>query len=62
MAKEGGNPQEFLRCGVEPVASKPVAVKLPISIDEFVRSLPNKSEWLRKVIAEAAKAEMENAS
>ena len=33
------------------VARKPVAVKLPPEIDEFVRSLPNRTEWLRNAIA-----------
>ncbi|WP_255524946.1 hypothetical protein [Trichocoleus sp. FACHB-591] len=30
---------------------------LPKELDEFVRSLPNRSDWLRHVIAEAAERE-----
>lgn len=38
--------------GDKPMARKPVSVLLPSEIDEFVRSLPNKSEWLRQAIEE----------
>lgn len=31
---------------------KPVSVMLPPEIDEFVRSLPNRSEFIRQAIAE----------
>lgn len=33
------------------MASKPVSVMLPVEIDEYVRSLPNRAEWLRQAIA-----------
>lgn len=36
----------------QPVAENPVAVKLPVHLDAYVRSLPNKSEWLRAAVAE----------
>ena len=44
----------------EKLASKPVAVKLPTSIDEKIRKLPQKQriEWLRRVLTEAAQAEL----
>ncbi|NDJ19476.1 hypothetical protein [Myxacorys almedinensis] len=38
----------------EPLADKPIAVLLPKDVDAYVRSLPNKAEWLRSVITEAA--------
>jgi hypothetical protein len=38
----------------------PVAVALPKDIDKVVRSLPNRSEWLRRVITEAAQRELLN--
>lgn len=38
---------------VEKVARKPITVKLPPEIDAWVRTLPNKSEWLRQAIADA---------
>ena len=41
------------------VARKPVAVKLPPEIDEFVRSLPNRTEWLRNAIAAQYERDMQ---
>jgi hypothetical protein len=55
-----GNPNpkyKFKQADVGEVAAKPVSVKLPIEIDKFVRSLPNRTEWLRQVIVEAAERE-----
>ena len=43
--------------GDRAMSPKPVAVALPVEIDEFVRSLPNRSEWLRKAIADAYERE-----
>ena len=34
------------------MAEKPVAVRLAKELDAYVRSLPNKTEWLREAIAE----------
>lgn len=53
MAKVGGNPQKFLKNEAQ-LAERVTAVRLPVDIDEFVRSLPNRTEWLRQVIVEAA--------
>lgn len=36
----------------------PVSVALPLTIDEVVRGLENRSEWLRRVIVEAAQREL----
>ena len=36
----------------EAMAEKPVAVRLAKEIDAYVRSLPNRTEWLREAIAE----------
>jgi hypothetical protein len=50
MAKTGGNPQNFNN----PVKSSlaPLTFRLEDKqIDAWVRSLPNKSEWLRNAIA-----------
>jgi hypothetical protein len=33
-------------------------LRLPLSIDEFVRALPNKQGWLRQVITDAAQREL----
>ncbi len=57
--KKRGNPQDFVKVGSEPVAEQPISVKLPLTIDAYVRSRPNRADWLRKVIAEAVKREME---
>lgn len=40
-----------------PLAKKPVAVMLPVVVDEYVRSLPNRTEWLRRVICDAVEKE-----
>jgi hypothetical protein len=45
--------------GVE-LATKTLGVKLPVHIDAAVRSLPNRSEWLRRVITEAVERELLN--
>ncbi|MDS3860988.1 hypothetical protein RIF25_09220 [Thermosynechococcaceae cyanobacterium BACA0444] len=38
--------------------AQPVCVALTYDIDELVRKLPNRSEWLRRVITEAAEREL----
>jgi hypothetical protein len=42
--------------------AQPVCVALTYDIDEVVRQIPNRSEWLRRVITEAAQRELMNAS
>jgi hypothetical protein len=37
-----------------------LGARLPLEIDAVVRSLPNRSAWLRRVITEAAKRELIN--
>jgi len=39
----------------QPLAKKPLCVKVEVEIDEFVRSLSNPSGWLRDVITKAVK-------
>jgi hypothetical protein len=70
----GGNPQpvqtpEFLAKQFAPAADLPagvelakaaLCVKLPADIDSLVRPLENRSEWLRRVIVEAARRELMN--
>ncbi len=52
MARKGGNPETYFKAECpQPVVKKPISVKLPPDLDAFVRSLPNKSEWLRQAIA-----------
>lgn len=42
------------------LAEKPLCVKVPVEIDAAVRSLEKPSQWLRKVITDAAKRELLN--
>lgn len=42
----------------EPLAKKLLCVRLTHSVDEAVRSLPNMSAWVRRVITEAAEREL----
>jgi hypothetical protein len=42
------------------LADLATATRLPLEIDAVVRSLPNRSAWLRRVITEAAKRELMN--
>lgn len=53
MARKGGNPGTYFRAEScpEKVAKQAIAVKLPLDLDEYVRSLPNRAEWLREAIA-----------
>lgn len=44
--------------GDRAMSRKPVAVALPVEIDDWVRSLPNRSEWLRQAIADAYQREI----
>jgi hypothetical protein len=39
------------------LASKPLCVKLPVKLDKIVRSLPDKSVWLRAAITEKLQKE-----
>jgi hypothetical protein len=43
---------------IEPMAKKNIQLRLTESIDNAVRSLPNRSAWLRRVITEAAQREL----
>lgn len=50
----------FVQKGPEPLAKKAKSVRLPKSIDELVNRLPSvqRSDWLRRVIGEAAMREL----
>lgn len=56
MAKVGGNPQNFKNPDKK-FSGQPLAVRVEMDLYEYVRSLPNSTEWLRNVIAEAVKRE-----
>lgn len=46
----------------EAMAQKPIAVRLAKQMDAYVRSLPNKTEWLRQAIAEKYQRDQEEKS
>jgi hypothetical protein len=46
------------RLGTESLASQPLCVRVPQEVDAAVRSLPDTSAWLRRVITEAAQREL----
>jgi hypothetical protein len=43
--------------GDVPMAKQPITVRLPEDIDTIVRSLPNRTEWLREVILDRLEQE-----
>lgn len=57
----GGNPNPKQKLkpwyGDKAMAKTPLAIRVPVEVDEFVRALPNKTEWLRRVIQEAVERE-----
>lgn len=58
MAARGDHGKKFLSKGLGTTTNqRPVAVKLPPEMDEYVRALPNKSEWLREAIREKIERE-----
>jgi hypothetical protein len=48
----------FKPLGETAMSGKPLCVKVPQDIDDWVRALPNSSAWLREVIVAAAKEEI----
>jgi hypothetical protein len=43
----------------EAMAKKTLATRVPVEIDDYVRSLPNKAEWLRQAIMEKIERELQ---
>lgn len=59
-----GNPnpaQKLTPIGASAMAALPLAVRVPVEIDNYVRSLPNRTEWLRKAIARQVEEDLKNA-
>ncbi|WAL60950.1 hypothetical protein [Thermocoleostomius sinensis] len=48
----------FTQVGDEPLSKQVVGVRLPASIHALIQTLPNRTEWLRRVIVEAAQREL----
>lgn len=49
------NLQPYQPMGQKALASKPLCVKLPVGLDEVIRSLPDTPAWVRQAIEEAAR-------
>jgi pyrimidine operon attenuation protein/uracil phosphoribosyltransferase len=58
MAGIRGYEGRYAPVGDQALADRPTQVRLTVEIDEVVRSLPNRAEWLRRVITEAAQREL----
>lgn len=43
----------------QPLAKDMIGVRLPVELDSFVRSLPNRTEWLRGAIAAQYERDMQ---
>jgi hypothetical protein len=43
----------------EPMSEQSLSIRLPATQDKYVRSLPNRAEWLRRAIAEAYQRDMD---
>lgn len=48
--------------GDKPLRRTPVSVKLPDELDDYVRSQPNRNQWLIAAIKEKVRQELEQAS
>lgn len=46
--------------GDQPLAKKPISIKLPVDVDAAIKALPDEERvtWLRKVICNGAYAEL----
>lgn len=42
----------FVKFHQEEMAEQPLSVRVNAELDKFVRSLPNRTEWLREAITE----------
>lgn len=52
MARKGGNPLIYAKpLEDKPMAETPMSVRLPVDLHEYVKSRPNRTEWLRAAIA-----------
>ncbi|KJH70759.1 hypothetical protein [Aliterella atlantica] len=62
MGRGNPNPKhKYVSPNPEPMSERTIGVRLPLELDAYVRSLPNRTEWLRRVIAEAIEQEKSQA-
>ena len=58
MARKGGNPLIYAKpLQDKPMAEAPFSVRLPLDLAEYVRALPNRTDWLREAIAQKRQRE-----
>ncbi len=57
MARKGGNPETYFRAKGSESVTKTITVKVSPTLEAFVKSLPNRSEWIREAITEKAERE-----
>ena len=50
---------KYIESGQAEMSSRPISVRLPLDIDEKVRAIPNRTEFLREAITKALQ-ELEN--
>lgn len=48
----------FTQVGEEPLSKQVIGIRLPESIHAIIHPLPNRTEWLRRVIVEAVQREL----
>ena len=46
---------KYEESGLAEMANTPISVRLPVDIDAKVRAMPNRTQFLREVIAKAVK-------
>lgn len=46
--------------GDRPLAKVPLTVRVPEDVDEYIRSLPDKSAWLQRVLTDAVATHIVN--
>lgn len=50
--RKGNYKTPFKKIYEEEMAETPLSVRVSVELDKYVRSLPNRTEWLREAIAE----------
>lgn len=48
----------FTQVGDEPLSKQVIGIRLPESVHAVIYNLPDRTEWLRRVIVEAAEREL----
>lgn len=56
-AKQNSKGQWISESIGQPLADRPIPVRLPADIDAIVREMPNRSAWIREAIIEKLKRE-----